>query len=334
MQGNNNIKKVLDIIKDSAIILLVFIGINLLLSSMLFICHISISYINILLSFILTILFVLVFYNKISRKQILISSIIALFVFMMAIYVCAHTYDTTWDGNTYHKLAVGMLKDGWNPVYQSAESFIKDDITEVGILDDGRNSIWIEHYPKASWIFAANIYSVTNSIEASKIINILAIYIAFGIITSYLYKKTNMVFAVIISFLICVNPISIVQAFSYYIDGLMGILIYIILCALTSLSDREIQKDSDSKWIEKQNWLILGIALIICINLKFTGLAYAGVFCLMFFGFWIYRAFREGKLKEKLIKYILYYMVVVLTAICIVGFSSYIKNINQILYIH
>lgn len=327
MGKNEIIKKVVDTVKDSAIFLLVFIGINILLSSILFLCHISISYINILLSTLLTVLFVLFFYKNKSKKQIVIASVIAIGIFITSIYICSHTYDTTWDGNTYHKLAIGMMKDGWNPVYQTAESFIKDDVTQLGIMDDSRNSIWIEHYPKASWIFSANVYSVTNDIEAAKIINVLIMYIAFGLIMNYLYKKTNIIFAFLISFLTCVNPISIVQAFSYYIDGLMGLCIYIIIYALVALSDKKIKNEQDSEWFEKQNWLVLAITLIICINLKFTGLAYAAIFCIMFFGFWVFRAYKAGVLKERLIKYISYYVVVVLVAICVVGFSSYIKNI-------
>jgi len=327
MGKNEIIKRVVDTIKDSAIFLLVFIGINILLSSILFLCHISISYINILFSTLLTIWFVLVFYKNKSNKQIMIAGIIAICILMASIYICSHTYDTTWDGNTYHKLAIGMLKDGWNPVYQSAETFIKDDVTHLGIIDDSRNSIWINHYPKASWIFSANVYSVTNNIEASKIINVLIMYIAFALIMNYLYKKTNIIFSFLIAFVTCVNPISIVQAFSYYIDGLMGLCIYIIICALVSLTDTNIKDEQNSEWFERQNYLVLAITLVLCINLKFTGLAYAAIFCIMFFGFWLFRAYKEGKLKEKLIKYLSYYLTVVLVAICIVGFSPYIKNI-------
>lgn len=327
MGKNETIKSILDVIKDSAIFLLVFIGINILLTSILFLCHISISSINIVISLLLTVAFIFVFYNKKSNKQIIIAGVIAIVVFIVSIYICSHTYDLTWDGNTYHKLAIGMMKDGWNPVYQRAEEFIKDDITNVGIFDDSRNSIWIQHYPKASWIFSANIYSVTNNIESSKIITVLIMYVAFGLIINYLYKKTNIIFSFLISFLICINPISVVQAFSYYIDGLMGLCIYIILYALVALSDKSIKDEEDNSWFEKQNWLVLAISLIVCINLKFTGLAYSAIFCIMFFGLWVFRAYKEGVLKERLFKYISYYVVVVLIAICVVGFSPYIKNI-------
>ena len=59
------------------------------------------------------------------------------------------------------------------------------------LKDADRNSIWIQHYPKASWIFAANIYSITNSIESSKIITLLFMYIGFCLILDFCYNCTR-----------------------------------------------------------------------------------------------------------------------------------------------
>ena len=321
MEKNKLIKSILNIVKESAIILLVFIGINVLLTSILFLCHISISNINFGLSLIFTIMFILYFYKTKDRKEIIIASIVAIIVFMCSIFVCSHTYDLTWDGNTYHKLAVGMMKDGWNPAYQSAKSFMKDTKTDFKIKDADRNSIWIQHYPKASWIFAANMYSVTNSIESSKILTLLFLYIGFCIFFDFCYRKTSLAFSILISILLVINPISVTQTLNYYIDGLMGICIYIILCSLMTLSEKGINEES-----KRENLLILAISLLICINLKFTGLVYSAIFCFMFFMLWMYRAYKDDKLKEKFIYYLKYFGTIVFVSVVIVGFSSYVKN--------
>lgn len=321
MEKNKMLKNILEIIKDSAIIMLVFIVTTILLSSILFFCHISITNNNIIVSGIITAIFAFKFYKTKEKYKIIISGILAIIVFAISITICMHTYDLSWDGNTYHKLAIGMLKDGWNPVYQTAEDFIEEDVADVGIKDDGRNSIWIEHYPKASWIFSANVYSAINDIEGSKIINVLMMYIGFCLIIDYLYKKTNFFYSFIITFILIINPITIVQSFNFYIDGLMGVCIYIILYALIALSDRN---NIDNK---RENVLILGSELLICINLKFTGLIYATIFCLMFFVLWIYRAYKEANLKKKLKEYITYYIIVAIIAIGVVGFAPYMKNI-------
>ncbi len=323
MEKTKLINNILKIAKESAIILLVFIGINVLLTSILFLCHISISNMNFGMSLIFTIMFILYYYKTKEKKEIIIASIVAIIVFMCSIFVCSHTYDLTWDGNTYHKLAVGMMKDGWNPAYQSAKSFMKDTKTDFKLKDADRNSIWIQHYPKASWIFAANIYSITNSIESSKIITLLFMYIGFCLILDFCYKKTNFVFSILISFLLVVNPVSVTQTFNFYIDGLMGICIYIILCSLMSLSKKDIETEMQCK---KENWIILAISLLICINLKFTGLVYSAIFCFMFFVLWMYRAYKENKFKERFIYYFKIFGIIVFVSVCVVGFSSYVKN--------
>ena len=71
------------------------------------------------------------------------------------------------------------------------------------------------------------------------------------------------------------------------------------------------------------------MTLIICINLKFTGLVYSGFFCLLFFVFWCIRAYKENKFKEKFKQYISYYLIIGIISILVVGISPYIKNIKN-----
>lgn len=326
MQQNNIVKKAIDIFKDSAVFLLTFIGITILLTSILFFFHISVSITNLVVSFFITVAVLIILYREKRKTQILLSVMISILVFAASIWICSRTYDLTWDGNTYHKLAIGSIKDGWNPLYQHAENFIKSDTAQLGIQDDGFNSIWIEHYPKASWIFAANIYLLTNNIEASKILAFLMMYIGFWIILNYAYKKTNLFFSFLIAFFIVVNPISVVQLFNFYIDGIMGICIYLILCTLIGLSDRTIIESDEYTIFKRESWLVLALCLMICINLKFTGLVYSAIFCFLFFVLWLYRDYKESVHKQNLKRYIIYYALVVFVSIGIVGFSPYIKN--------
>lgn len=317
---SESLKNIIEIMKKSAVMLLIFIGSILLVSGILFICHISISIANVVISLISTALISWRLYKNTEKYKIIAAAIIAVVVFTSAILFSMRTYDVSWDGNTYHKLAVGMLKDGWNPVYQNAESFINEDPTGVGIVDDGDNSVWIEHYPKASWIYAASIYACTNNIESGKMLCMLMVYIIFALSIEYLYKKMNICFAIVISIFIALNPISNVQLFNFYIDGIMGICIYTILYALLSISE----KSNDESKVE--NYWILAISIMISINLKFTGLVYAAAFCFMFFVLAMYKAQKEKKLAEALKKMIAFYFVVVSISIGIVGYSSYVKN--------
>ena len=322
IKGNVNKKnEILDILKTSAIILFIFIIINIAVSSVLFFAHISISNNNFLIALMLTIIFTIYYFRKkTNNKIIIIASILSIIIFITSIFICSKTYDLTWDGNTYHKLAVGMLKNGWNPIYEKAEDYIANDIDNIGIKDDGKNSIWIEHYPKASWIFAANMYSVTNNIECSKILNLLMAYICFSIVLSYMNKKTNLIWACIIALLVTINPITIVQTLNFYIDGIMSLTIYMIIFVFV---DKYINKGKED---DSDNNLILTLSLILCINLKFTGLIYAAFFCFMFFVLDMYRAYKNKDFTQEFFRYVKLYTCIVGISVVIIGYSSYIKN--------
>lgn len=330
MEKNRNVKNVLEILNDSAILLLIFIGSVIFITSAMFFVKVSINGVSVIFSCVITVMIFMYLHKEKKRSTKIFSIILALFILAIAIAICSHTYDLTWDGNTYHKLGVGCLKDGWNPIYQNVDEYIESDVKDVGIQDDGLNSIWIEHYPKASWIFAANIYLLTNNIEASKILLLLMMYICFSIMLNYLYKKTNIVYSFLIPLLTVVNPITIVQMFNFYVDGLMGVCLYIILFSLIVLSDKELEKEDKNRVRKKEYWVTLAISLMLCINLKFTGLVYSAIFCIMFFVLWMYRAYKKSSIKQYLRKYITYYATVVFISIVVVGFSPYIKNtINQ-----
>ena len=330
MEKNRNVKNVLEILNDSAILLLIFIGSVIFITSAMFFVKVSINGVSVIFSCVITVMIFMYLHKEKKRSTKIFSIILALFILAIAIAISSHTYDLTWDGNTHHKLGVGCLKDGRNPIYQNVDEYIESDVKDVGIQDDGLNSIWIEHYPKASWIFAANIYLLTNNIEASKILLLLMMYICFSIMLNYLYKKTNIVYSFLIPLLTVVNPITIVQMFNFYVDGLMGVCLYIILFSLIVLSDKELEKEDKNRVCKKEYWVTLAISLMLCINLKFTGLVYSAIFCIMFFVLWMYRAYKKSSIKQYLRKYITYYATVVFISMVVVGFSPYIKNtINQ-----
>ena len=64
--------------------------------------------------------------------------------------------------------------------------------------------------------------------------------------------------------------------------------ILLILYACIVESDKE-------KYNQKENLLVLASSILLCINIKFTGLAFAGIFCFAFYVYWLIRAYRQGK---------------------------------------
>lgn len=325
----------LSLIRNSGILLLMFITNIILLTSILFFVNISISSFHAIIAFTITVVeFSFIYRKRVNIKQASTSIILVLLLLILAVMVSSKTYDLSWDGNTYHKTAIGSLKNGWNPVYQKVEDFNKEQGNVIDVDKKENNKVWVNHYPKASWIFAANIYSITNNIESAKILNMLMMYVAFTIIFTYLAKRINKILALIVSLLIVVNPLTVPQLFNYYIDGLLGITLFIILYSLIAITDikinsRENIEEEEERTLLKENFLILANSIIIIINLKFTGLVYAAIFCFLFYCYWLYKSYKEGIFKEKFTKLTIFYVGVVLISVCIAGYSSYVKNIFE-----
>ncbi|MBE5812258.1 MAG: hypothetical protein E7314_01210 [Clostridiales bacterium] len=318
----NIAKKISNTLFLSSLFLLIALVTILIFSSVLFIFNMDIvgffSIISILLSFFIY-YFVTIKKGQFSKLEIVLGNILAVILIILAIILSTQIYDFAWDSNWYHKSALGCLKLGWNPVYQAFEEFIPKTDMAVGCLKSAK--IWVDHYCKASWIVGANIYSLTNNIETAKAINLIMIFILFGISYHY-FVSTRFKFwqALILSFLLVFNPITVSQVFTLYVDNLLMTNLFAIIVMLFAITDNKYGLD---RWYK---YFILAMLVIFCINIKFTGLAYAGVFCFLFFCIWCVKAFFDGELKTVFVKNMIFYIVTCSIAVFIVGASSYLTN--------
>ncbi len=328
--------QIIDVIKNSGINLLIIVTTIILITSILFLFHIEITKWHLPVLYLLgNILFFILFRKTSYLKHIFISSLLSIIVFTSSIAFVTSFYDLTVDGNTYHKLAIGSLKNGWNPIYEDNEDFTQEKGNKFDVIDFNlveyeetkvgtKNVIWTNHYPKGNWTFSAVIYAFTGNIESGKALTVLFMYIGFAIVFGYLSKKINWMIACVVSLLLVINPITVVQACNYYIDGLLGILIALLLVALLSITD----KYKEKKILQKEELLILACTIMILSNIKFTGLVYAGFFCFAFYLYWLYKSKKEGvnQLKGDALFYTIFYGIIVVISICIIGFSSYVRN--------
>lgn len=324
---NINKKSIIEIIKKSSIFLLLEFIIILLVTTILFFVNVTITSLHLPIITLLTIIIYMIFYKKDDKRLNIIAIILGIIIFAGITFVEGKVYDTTADGNTYHKLAIGSMKNGWNPAYEDSQDFKMEDGNAFDTSEDNINTLWIDHYAKGTEIFAAVIYAFTGNIESGKGYTLLLMYIAFGIIFSYLYtdRKRNIFTSLIIPFLLVVNAITIVQIFNYYVDGALMISILLILysCIVESIKDKY-----EGGYNQKENLLILACNIILCINIKFTGLAFAAIFCFVFYVYWLIKTYMKE--KENFIKvvkkYTLFYIITVIASIGIIGYSSYTRN--------
>lgn len=315
---------IFDIIKKSSIFLLVLFLLIMTLTSLGFFVKISISKLHLPIIYLITIIGFCIFYKKDKIQKRIISILLATFVFVVGSVLVGQIYDVTSDGNTYHKLIIGELKNGWNPVYEDSKDFGKEDGNAFDVLEENYNQRWADHYAKGTEMIAANIYALTENIETGKVYTIILMYIVFGLVTSYLIneKKKSIVLSLIIGFLLVVNPTTLVQFNTFYVDAAVMLSIAIILYGLISITD----KKNDINKMEKYIVLLSGIAL--CINAKFTGVAFAAMFCFAFYVYWLVLAYREGKKEfiSKLKEYSIFYVIAVVLSVGVVGYTSYVEN--------
>lgn len=316
-------KSINKIIFDIGFLLLLFILMDILVTTIFQIVNIPMTIANVIVASLLTIIIYLIFNKKrISKENIAnyaISIIITILICIIGTYCMGKVFDTSCDGNFYHKTAIGVIKEGWNPLYEDSEKFCEQHDSEI---ENKNQFLWIDHYPKVTWNFAASMYSVTNNIESGKVITLLLGISIFCITYAYLsdrfLKKWQ---AILVAILIPCNPIVNAQIFTYYVDGIMGLLIYGIIMFLIMITDKKFELISD-----KEKWVGLAAEIILCMNIKFTGIYFAAIFSIVFYIFWLVKSIKEKKFKEDFIKYTVKFIVIVVIGIGIVGASTYVRN--------
>ncbi len=271
-----------------------------------------------ILSILIPLLVYVYYANKGKVKEnIIIISIYLLFL-LIAPFVWGKIPDLSWDGNMYHKVAVAYIKNGWNPLYETSKEFSNNNKNVVEIPQDSDTDVWIEHYPKGTWIIGAAIYEMTDSVESGKVVSIyllvMLLIISFNCLRTIIDKK----WAGLISLLVCANPIMIYQVFTYYIDGLMGICFVIELLLLFLINPLQKQK--------LLIWISLAAICNLYTNIKFTGLLCSGLLAAIFYFYWFFKYKKEKDFYLRFRNITLHFVIVFVTAIFIVGANSYAKN--------
>lgn len=305
--------------------ILTWITITLIMTLLLFIIGVEISFFHLPLSIILSMVTFIFIKEKLGNKhnkKITYIILFAVFIAILAgsIYISYTRYDVTWDGRAYQQKAVIKLSEGWNPIYEYNKS--------MSVNYD----LWVNHYAKAVWIVSTVIYKFTGLIETGKAFNILLSIAVFCIVYSIFNSKfkKGIIFNFIISFILALNPISIVQDFSYYNDGAVGsciIIILVILMAINHKSSRDLE-DAKDKGSIHDLWGVLFCTIVIVVNIKASGLFFSWVICAVYFAYWIFRdgIFKKGKGFNALKEIFIFFVIVYCIAFLIVGFNPYVTS--------
>ena len=305
----------------SGMFILLFIGINIMLASFMLIFKVPISrwYVGFSLYFsILIISFLLKKNNYFSLKNILVAIVLPIMVIFASINVAGKFFDRSWDGNMYHKAAIGYLIEGWNPLEESVKEFderqdVSRDLVEWSYL-------WMDHYPKASYLYGANISIITGNIESGKSINLLTIYATFVLVLSLLlHLKKEKGFAILFSLLV----VTCTTIGSQYLTNFIDLLVYLYFFLLIWYFFANEEKEYASKL---ELYICYFIILVLLINIKFSSFGYAGIMCLGFYIWYIFRFIKKKISKKEFWQFTGVSALAVVIGVFVVGLSSYPMN--------
>lgn len=312
----------------SAFFLLSFIFYNILISTIFFIFKVSIQSSFLIISLLLSICTMLFLLKKKEllkeKKEVIlntfVSIILPILIIFISIFVNGKVYDYTWDGNSYQKATTGMLAIGWNPLYEELEDFDDNSKEQINIGDE--SPIYINNYPKASNIFAANVYKFTGNVETGKSLNTITIMMLFLFTFSFLlYKNKSLSFSLIFSICVVTYPVICAQFLTNYIDLLVYAFLYLTIFSFF------IFEEENFIFSKEDNLLLFFMFLTISINIKTSLFGYVGLFCLAYYIWYFYR-FLKGDLEKKFFRdFTITAIVSVLVGVFVIGLSVYPKNL-------
>lgn len=306
-------------IKESGILIFLFLVFLFVGPSLLFFVRVPILPINVVLYLGVASLFYYFLCTKVRKEKVVSSDFIktvgvSIGVILIAILLSCFLFDRSSDGDTYHKDAIGVFKEGFNPVYESSEDFIKerkDDSKELTTY-----SIWTDHYAKANWVIASNFYSFTGNIESGKAMNFLSLYVLFTFIFFAFYQKWNVKKAIIFASVISLNPITASQLFTFYNDFLVCVYLFLAIFFLLRLDKEETTED----------WIYYILTFLLLSNLKFNGLGYLLVFSFFFMCRKLYFARKKQKFLEVFQRLVILFIPLFIGSLLICGYPTYVKN--------
>lgn len=248
---------------------------------------------------------------------------------VLSVWAAGIFFDSSYDGRFYHQEAVIQLKNGFDPHRETLpDDSIAGGIWSIASIGDpsrmsqeeknfSRPTFWLECYPKATELFGASVYALTGEIESGKMYNIFFLICTLALVcgTSMILfpSKPGLVFAFAAGIGIF-SPIVINQLWTYYIDGIMHLLLIChgVFLILFATQRRTI-------------WLVaIGTTFIILVNLKFTGLING-----MAYTFFAFLFLASQSLIKDATRLVVGTSVAVGVAVMMAGYHPYVRNLLE-----
>lgn len=192
-------------------------------------------------------------------------SLIMMSIFVGILVIClsfARSFvDLSYDGQTYHQSGIIALDQGWNPLYENI--FEQKDLNI-------QNKIWVSSYPHAANYQALSVYKITQNLEDGKLFNLLLVVACW--LFSFLALRSlrldsirHKFISIVISVLIAINPVNLMQIFTFGLDSQFYCLLVCWIACLVMIHAKF--------WIKLNYWNLFAITVLM-VNNKLTSIAY------------------------------------------------------------
>jgi hypothetical protein len=231
-------------------------------------------------------------------------------VFVAAAAVSARIDDTSTDGRHYQGESIRALADGWNPV--------RDDPL---VWPPGNPAIWTNAYPKAAWVLEAAAMRATDFETAKALAPVLVVASALLAYAGLAALGLGTAGAVAGAVALALNPVAAAQVTSHMVDGIRASLMLSAVMAGLLIVRRPGRAPP---------LVVFVAALVLIVNVKFTGLALGGLIIVVTLGAGVVRGGWRGERLRAGVRAMRRPLVTVaialVVAVPILGFNPYVTN--------
>jgi hypothetical protein len=230
---------------------------------------------------------IIVLYSSDDLHRRVLRCLTLILLVFLAVAVAGMAVDDGYDGWLYHQPAVIALANGWNPVVEplfhvwwAAHGSTLGSPPDAPFVD----GLWATAYPKAQWILASHAVVWGLPLDCGKYSGILLIFVA-GSVAFRALRLWGLPasWSVALCAVAALNPVSVMQSTTYYVDGTLGSCLTVLVFSLLAFNITRGRLDL----------LLAAAAALIACNLKFTGVIYMALIALPVLIWWLCKAWLE-----------------------------------------
>jgi hypothetical protein len=182
----------------------------------------------------------------------------------LALFIGFSFADDSCDGQGYHGTGMLQLLEGWNPIREPGRADAPQSLQREVMI----------HYAKGPWVSAAALCELVGKVEAGKAATLLTMAACFflALHAGLRYSQLGPAKLLILSVLVALNPISLNQCLTFYVDGqLAALFTCMVLGSCLQLGERR-----------AINIALTILTIVLLVNVKLTALVYVSVFGVAF----------------------------------------------------